>query len=171
MKNQHKMITKNSLRKGNTECCSCGKSFYKRPGVKKGDKAHYCSNFCLQTYRFTWLGFVFENATKIPRWKLAEIIGVNFQTFKSWIVDYRKAGVKIPYYYKPEKKKPPKRVKPVRWLKVKPVRPPKEKKHHQSMQKAPKPEVKKYATKQVDMSQYHYVRLDSKTIVLRKKTA
>lgn len=35
----------------------------------------------------------------------------------------------------------------------------------------PKPEPKKYAKREIDMSQYHYVRLDSKTIVLRKKTA
>lgn len=61
-----------------------------------------------------------------------------------------------------EAKKPrsPKQKKP------KPIK--KEAVHRVTMRKTPKPEVKKFATREIDMSQYKYVRVDSKTLVLKK---
>jgi len=155
------------------ECAACGKEVY-RQACKANRKKDYCDQDCRVAEKYTWFGFLFSRQRSHYAQQSADHIGIPKSTLRTWVFQINQG---LPEHMKIRFRKPNQiraqgaRDKKEKQLAIPKPKKPKEKKHTQSMQKAPKPEPKKYAKREIDMSQYHYVRLDSKTIVLRKKTA
>lgn len=115
----------------------------------------YCTTACAGNIMVPWIGYIMANAADKTQGEIRAHIGVTHCTYRAWVVKINKMGVTIPV----KSWKKPKLPK----LKKRRGRP-----AGRAPNPAPKPSPVILSTRKVNDEQYHWVRIDAKTIVQRK---